>query len=277
MPDQNSYSGGFRDWLRSIGQNLAATAIWQWGLPMIAGLVLWILRQGKTVPAHAWLEALGAAVAVYLIYAALSKKYRVVKVQEGPLLLAILAGIAGDFRRWKHQRWPFVFLGLFLLSGTIWVFWATPKPANADYITLNRPYLEPQIVVESVSPTAMSFHYAIHNRGKMPAFGVKLRETGSGGFTMESDQLPASRQLIPGGHMDVRSRLWPVAAPIESDLFRVKLDIGYHARLGDTNFALVEAFDFELLHPSKSGPFSYSASQALPEWGDINGDEMMMV
>lgn len=75
-----------------------------------------------------------------------------------------------------------------------------PEKLHPDYINLNRPYLEPELVVTEVDSFGFNFSYVIMNNGALPAEDLRYSFKAPGVSGAEF-LLPINRQLAPGAKM----------------------------------------------------------------------------
>lgn len=108
-----------------------------------------------------------------------------------------------------------------------------------DYINQNRPYLEAELVIESVDSNAVDYHFEIHNNGALPAI-LTLEEEKSPDFT--APDIPIhTNYLIPNGHMQIPSETAFINTQMPLDLY-----VEYKAFYEGTNLTFNDIFHFQL-------------------------------
>lgn len=82
-----------------------------------------------------------------------------------------------------------------------------PSNTSPDYKIKNRPYLEPELIVVSISSNSFSFYFDIQNKGRLPADNIKLIfSTPKSSGIDEGGDYP--RQLASNGKMSLKHILF---------------------------------------------------------------------
>lgn len=79
---------------------------------------------------------------------------------------------------------------------SLWALYFTTRKANPEYVSLNKPYLQPELIINEVNDKNFRFHFIIENTGNLPAedvhFNVQCKEY----FGFEISP-PYSRKIAP--------------------------------------------------------------------------------
>lgn len=69
-----------------------------------------------------------------------------------------------------------------------------------DYLNLNKPYLEPILVIDTIDDRSVKFHFSIINKGKLPANDIRFNIYSNTSYSYENQPI-YNRQLGPSGRM----------------------------------------------------------------------------
>lgn len=78
-----------------------------------------------------------------------------------------------------------------------------PRPEESDYFPIHRPYLEPQLVIDSAKSPNFRFHFVVKNLGKLPAESLQFIYL-TPYIKVAEVNLPHVRELAPDGSMSIR-------------------------------------------------------------------------
>jgi len=112
---------------------------------------------------------------------------------------------------------------------SIWTLYFTTRNTNPEYESLNKPYLQPELVISEVNKNDFSFYFIIENSGNLPAedvhFNVQCKEY----FGFEISP-PYSRKIAPKSKI----KYDPVAIiqiPKDKSAFMIELTCYYTTKI----------------------------------------------
>jgi hypothetical protein len=126
-------------------------------------------------------------------------------------------------------------------------------PQHPDYAALNRPYLEPTLVVEEVSEESLRFRFDVQNTGSVPAEQMShaIDVEGQWKYIANSDDYASS--LAPGATISLRDVLF--GSKVRGRLLAV-LRISFRAKLADRDHSFTSDYRFVLPpHMLREGQF----------------------
>src|SRR5450759_4359607 len=117
-------------------------------------------------------------------------------------------------KQWEERsvKWVWLILGVSFAVSTIFVapflkFQEADSRKTThekfDYINQNRPYLEPQLVIDSIESNTVFYHYQVQNTGVLPASSIS-EEQKSPYFAAPEFEI-RNRFLAPQAKMSVNS------------------------------------------------------------------------
>lgn len=125
----------------------------------------------------------------------------------------------------------FFFFALITILIVIWEPVIKKEKLPPDYIRINKPYLETQLIIDEVTDRAIKFHFAIQNIGKLPAENISFNIYSRGSYSYEVKYM-YERQLPPNGKMNYIPDLFLFMKNNEHKLI-LELEIFYTTVIND--------------------------------------------
>jgi len=134
---------------------------------------------------------------------------------------------------------------------------------NSDLVGLNRPQLDPVLIVDSVNSNSVVYHFEVQNIGKLTAVDIKHQVKTSGMQDVELN-LPWSSHLAAGAKMVINDPLFEQPLPSDNEFSTdLLLEYRFDTRGLHTNFQALFRYSIPKgsLHP---GSFFYWTAQETP-------------
>lgn len=148
-----------------------------------------------------------------------------------------------------------------------------PSNTPPDYKIINRPYLEPELIVNSISANNFSFYFDIQNKGRLPANNIKLIfSTQSSSGIDEGGDYP--RQLASNGKMTLKNILFHEDISSTCTILLFDLYCTYTAQIRGKKTQFKSRFTFAILtdHLMETG---YTYTGATREEGAFTIEEQL--